>query len=41
MKYYLILLIVLLNLFEDTINQEVVNSCGSDEYKATNNMPKS
>ena len=40
MKYYLILLIVLLNLFEDTINQEVVNSCGSDEYKATNNMPQ-
>ena len=41
MKYFLILLIVLLNIFEEsTINQEVVNSCGSDEYRASNNQPQ-
>ena len=41
MKYFLILLIVLLNLFEgSTINQGVVNSCGSDKYKATIDMPQ-
>ena len=40
MKYFLILLIVLLNLFEESTINQVVNSCGNEDYKASNNIPQ-
>ena len=40
MKYFLILLIVLLNLFEESTINQVVNSCGSSKYKASKEMPQ-